>query len=79
LESMAIGREVSPSRRQSYIEGEVRAYTVELAAADLLSDGRFRVVVERELERCGIGGWKEVPALNVVGTCKRLAKSSIEF
>jgi hypothetical protein len=62
LYSMATGREVDPPKRRLYIEGEIRAYSVEITAADLVSDGRFREALRSEATRLKLDQWQQVAA-----------------
>lgn len=64
LASMASGRETRGQRRDPYLEGEVRAYSVERAAADILTGGHYSHAVNRALADHGLTTIESVVRLN---------------
>lgn len=53
IASMVSGRESRSQGREPYLAGEVRAYSVEGAAADVLSGGRYLASVRRRSTMAG--------------------------
>ena len=50
IASMVSGREARLQGREPYLAGEVRAYSVEGAAADVVSGGRYLAAVEKAID-----------------------------
>lgn len=64
LASMASGLETRHQSRDPYLDGEVRAYSVEGVAADVLCEGRYLKALEKVIEENGFTTTDAIAKLN---------------